>query len=120
MPLLESFVHISTSFCQCGESVLEERAYQNSVSSESIVRMINTMTDEELKAMTPQLLINQPNTYAYSKALSEDFVSRSGLPVGIVRPSIGIKRFPKEDSRSLSRRWYLVIIEDKTGIFLII
>jgi len=97
MPLLESFIHMSTSFCQCGESVLEERAYRNGASTESIVHLINTMTDEALEAITPQLLMNQPNTYAYSKALSEDFVSRSGLPVGVVRPSIGIKpnTFPK-------------------------
>ncbi|RLU25754.1 hypothetical protein DMN91_001912 [Ooceraea biroi] len=68
--------------------VLEERPYQTSISAESVARMIDTMTDEALEAMRPQLLTNQPNTYAYSKALSEDFVSRCGLPVGIIRPSI--------------------------------
>ncbi|EZA60711.1 Putative fatty acyl-CoA reductase [Ooceraea biroi] len=88
MPLLESFIHMSTTFCQCGELVLEERPYQTSISAESVARMIDTMTDEALEAMRPQLLTNQPNTYAYSKALSEDFVSRCGLPVGIIRPSI--------------------------------
>jgi len=93
MPLLESFIHISTSFCQCGESVLEERAYRTSVSPENVIHMINTMTDDALKAMKLQLLGEQPNTYAYSKALSEDFVSRCGLPVGIIRPSIGEEFF---------------------------
>ncbi|KAL6257450.1 hypothetical protein P5V15_011021 [Pogonomyrmex californicus] len=88
MPLLESFIHISTSFCQCGESMLEERAYQTDVSSENVIRMVNTMTDEALEAIRLQLLGKQPNTYAYSKALSEDFVSRCDLPVGIIRPSI--------------------------------
>ncbi|XP_072758734.1 putative fatty acyl-CoA reductase CG5065 [Anoplolepis gracilipes] len=88
MPLLESFIHISTSFCQCGESVLEERAYQTSISPEVVIQMVDTVTDEELETMRPQLLGDQPNTYAYSKALSEDFVSRCGLPVGVIRPSI--------------------------------
>ncbi|XP_011859795.1 PREDICTED: putative fatty acyl-CoA reductase CG5065 [Vollenhovia emeryi] len=88
MPLLESFVHISTTFCQCGESVLEERAYQNKISPENVIKMVNTMTDSALEATSSKLLGEQPNTYAYSKALSEEFVSRCGLPVGIIRPSI--------------------------------
>lgn len=89
MPLLESFIYVSTSYCQCGEAVLEERAYQTSEAPESVIQMVNTMTDDVLKMMTPKLLGDQPNTYAYSKALCEDVVSRCGLPVGVVRPSIG-------------------------------
>nr|XP_012220659.1 PREDICTED: putative fatty acyl-CoA reductase CG5065 [Linepithema humile] len=88
MPLLESFIHISTSFCQCGESVLEERTYRTSISPENVIHMVNTMSEQELELIKPQLLRDQPNTYAYSKALSEDFVSRCGLPVGVIRPSI--------------------------------
>ncbi|KAL6433467.1 hypothetical protein ACFW04_006534 [Cataglyphis niger] len=88
MSLLESFIYISTSFCQCGESILEEHAYQSNVSAEVVIHMIDTMTDQALEAIKPQLLGDQPNTYAYSKALSEDFVSRCGLPVGVIRPSI--------------------------------
>lgn len=88
MPLLESFVHISTSFCQCGEPVLEERPYLASVSPENVIHIVNTMTDDNLDVMRSKLLGEQPNTYAYSKSLSEDFVSRCGLPVGIIRPSI--------------------------------
>lgn len=89
MPLLESFIHVSTSFCQCGESVLEERAYRTPVAPEGIIQMVGTMTDEVLELMTPKLLGAQPNTYAYSKALCEDVVSGCGLPAGVVRPSIG-------------------------------
>jgi len=71
--------------------VLEERAYQTKISPESVIHMVNTMTDDALEAMRFKLLGEQPNTYAYSKALNEDFVSRCGLPVGIIRPSIGKK-----------------------------
>ncbi|XP_032667535.1 putative fatty acyl-CoA reductase CG5065 [Odontomachus brunneus] len=88
MPLLESFIHVSTSYCQCGESVLEERAYRTPVAPEGIIQVVNTMTDEVLELMTPKLLGVQPNTYAYSKALCEDVVSGCGLPAGVVRPSI--------------------------------
>ncbi|TGZ57659.1 Fatty acyl-CoA reductase [Temnothorax longispinosus] len=88
LPLLESFIHISTSFCQCGEAVLEERAYHSRISPDDVIHMVNTMTDDALEAMRLKLLGEQPNTYAYSKALSEEFVSRCGLPVGVIRPSI--------------------------------
>ncbi|GAB1862035.1 Fatty acyl-CoA reductase [Camponotus japonicus] len=88
MPLLESFIHVSTAFSQCGESVLEERAYQTNVSAEVVINMINTLTDQALDEIRPQLLGDQPNTYAYTKALGEDFLSKCGLPVGILRPSI--------------------------------
>ncbi|XP_018353624.1 PREDICTED: putative fatty acyl-CoA reductase CG5065 isoform X1 [Trachymyrmex septentrionalis] len=93
LSLLEAFIYISTSFCQCGESVLEERAYQTKISPESVIHMVNTMTDDALEAMRFKLLGEQPNTYAYSKALNEDFVSRCGLPVGIIRPSIVIASY---------------------------
>ncbi|XP_020291385.1 putative fatty acyl-CoA reductase CG5065 [Pseudomyrmex gracilis] len=88
MPMLESFIHVSTSFCQCGESELEERAYPTNVSPETIVNIVNAMPDQTLEIIQQQLLGDQPNTYAYSKSLSENFVSKCGLPVGVIRPSI--------------------------------
>lgn len=71
--------------------MLEERAYQTKISPENVIHMVNTMTDDALEAMRLKLLGEEPNTYAYSKALSEEFVSKCGLPVGIIRPSIGRK-----------------------------
>ncbi|KAK2580054.1 hypothetical protein KPH14_012338, partial [Odynerus spinipes] len=88
MPHLESFVHVSTSYCQCGESVLEERAYPTPISPESIMSTVSTMSDDVLDVMTPKLIGDLPNTYAFSKALSEDLVARCGLPAGVARPSI--------------------------------
>lgn len=93
MPHLESFIHVSTSYCQCGEAVLEERAYPTAISPESIISTVNTMPDNVLDAMTPKLLGKQPNTYAFSKSLSEDLLFRSNLPAGIARPSIGMTNF---------------------------
>lgn len=51
--------------------------------------LIDTMNDNILEALTPKLLGDQPNTYAFSKALSEAVVSKSGIPTGVARPSIG-------------------------------
>ncbi|CAK9816059.1 Putative fatty acyl-CoA reductase CG5065 [Anthophora quadrimaculata] len=88
MPNLQSFIHVSTSYCQCTEVVLEERSYSCVVQPEKVIDTVNSMTDEVLKAMTPKILNGQPNTYAFSKALAEDLVQRSGLPAGVARPSI--------------------------------
>lgn len=101
MPLLESFIHVSTAFSQCGESILEERAYQSNISAEVVINMVDTLTDQTLEEMRQQLLGNQPNTYAYTKALSEDFLSKCELPVGILRPSIGKKFFLNTFSKSV-------------------
>ncbi|KAI4502949.1 hypothetical protein M0802_001993 [Mischocyttarus mexicanus] len=90
MPHLESFIHVSTAYCQCGETMLEERAYPTAISPESVISIVNTMPDDVLDAMTPKLLGKQPNTYAFSKSLSEDLMYRCNLPAGVARPSIVI------------------------------
>lgn len=51
------------------------------------------MDDNILEIITPKLLGSQPNTYAFSKALSEALVMKCGLPAGVARPSIGNKDF---------------------------
>ncbi|XP_076163787.1 putative fatty acyl-CoA reductase CG5065 isoform X2 [Ptiloglossa arizonensis] len=88
MTHLISFVHISTSYCHCTEVVLEERNYQCSIQPEVVIDTVTNLTDDVLNAMTPKILHGQPNTYAFSKALSEDLVQRCGLPAAIARPSI--------------------------------
>ncbi|KAG7214156.1 hypothetical protein KM043_001507 [Ampulex compressa] len=85
---LESFVHVSTAFSQCGEEVLEERAYPPALSPESVLQTVNSMPDNVVEAMMPKILGHQPNTYAFTKALGEDIVERSGLPAAVARPSI--------------------------------
>lgn len=89
MTHLQSFIHVSTSYCHCRERVLEERSYPCSVEPEKVIEITNSMTDDFLKIITPKMLNGLPNTYAFSKALSEDLVQRCGLPAGVARPSIG-------------------------------
>ncbi|XP_073847723.1 putative fatty acyl-CoA reductase CG5065 [Musca autumnalis] len=90
MENLKVFVHVSTTFCQCNEPVVEERAYQAHRNPYEIIEMIKTMSDDELAKVTPELLNGLPNTYAFSKALSEDLINRYGtkIPIIITRPSI--------------------------------
>lgn len=112
MPNLKVFVHVSTAYCQCNEEVLEERAYKAPHNPLGIATMSQLLDNEILDALTPRqalidsienllfiqgyfticsLLKGLPNTYAYTKALTEDLVdSYSGkIPIVIARPSIG-------------------------------
>lgn len=49
------------------------------------------MDDDVMKTITPKILRNAPNTYAYTKCLNEQLVSEYAdkIPIAIVRPSIG-------------------------------
>ncbi|XP_001601942.1 putative fatty acyl-CoA reductase CG5065 [Nasonia vitripennis] len=94
---LDSFVHVSTAYCHCGEPVLEEKFYPMSSSPEEMMQIVNNTDEEILKAMTPKILGDQPNTYAFTKALSEELVRRCGLPAGVARPSIVIGSYKEPD-----------------------
>ncbi|XP_015522200.1 putative fatty acyl-CoA reductase CG5065 [Neodiprion lecontei] len=90
LPNLISLIHVSTAYCHCGQTRLEERAYAPNMSPEFAIAAVDSMSDDLLKPVECKLLAHQPNTYALSKCLSEDLMVRSGLPVGIARPSIVI------------------------------
>lgn len=82
---------MSTAYCQCNEDVLEERGYQAPHNPLGIAKMTQLLDDEVLTMITPKLLKGLPNTYAYTKALTEDLVSSydNRIPIVITRPSIG-------------------------------
>ena len=88
IPQISAFIHVSTSYCQSTEPVLEERGYPCAIKPEVIINTVMNLSDEVLNTMTPKILVGQPNTYAVSKAFAEDLVMRSGLPAGVARPSI--------------------------------
>jgi fatty acyl-CoA reductase len=90
MKNLKAFVHVSTSYCQCNEDVVEERAYMAPQNPYGILEMTKLLDNEILDLVTPRLLNNLPNTYAYTKALTEELVTgfSDRLPVAIGRPSI--------------------------------
>uniref|UniRef100_A0AAR5Q7C2 Fatty acyl-CoA reductase n=2 Tax=Dendroctonus ponderosae TaxID=77166 RepID=A0AAR5Q7C2_DENPD len=86
------FVHTSTSYCHCDETRLEEKLYPAPHNPRHILDLAKWMDGDLLKLLTPKLLGNSPNTYAYTKCLTEQLVSeyQSKLPIAICRPSIVI------------------------------
>lgn len=54
MSHLLALIHVSTSYCQCNESVLEERAYAAPQNPFAIIEMVETMDDAGLAEITPK------------------------------------------------------------------
>lgn len=92
MPKLMLMVHLSTAFCTCDETdVLYEKVYDWQHDPQELLRCAEWMDEKAMEMITPQLLGPHPNTYTYTKRLSEILVrsEMNNLPVCIVRPSIG-------------------------------
>lgn len=89
---LEVFVHVSTCYANCDNEVVEERIYESRYSSERIMEMTEWLDDEALDAIQDKLLAEKPNTYTFTKHLTELMVQRykETVPfsITIVRPSI--------------------------------
>mgnify|MGYP005984419535 CR=1 FL=1 len=87
---LAAFVHVSTSYCHCTHVELHEKVYQAPHDPRKILDMVTWMDDDLLNFLTPRLIQKWPNTYAYSKCLTEQLVVEysSKIPIVIARPSI--------------------------------
>ncbi|KAI4479319.1 hypothetical protein M0804_011104 [Polistes exclamans] len=92
MTSLKAFVYISTAYSHCVYSKIEEKFYKPPIETEDIIKLTEILSEDQLDLITPKLLGNWPNTYAYSKAICEDTVRQysNGIPTCIVRPSIVI------------------------------
>ncbi|XP_068622041.1 putative fatty acyl-CoA reductase CG5065 [Battus philenor] len=90
MKKLEAFLHVSTSYCRCELPLLEERLYPAPHRPQNVMSCVKWMDDDLLKYLEPKLIEPQPNTYAYTKSLTEDLVSQHAgkFPIAIARPSI--------------------------------
>nr|CAD7600247.1 unnamed protein product [Timema genevievae] len=90
MNKLELFLHISTAYCHLQEKVLYEKMYNPPADPHSIIKCMESVDDDVAEAMTKKVLGDLPNTYAFTKALSEGLVNEQmdKMPVLILRPSI--------------------------------
>ncbi|XP_055548928.1 putative fatty acyl-CoA reductase CG5065 isoform X7 [Wyeomyia smithii] len=90
MKKLQVMLHMSTAFCYCDKEVLNERVYDFHHNPYDLMRLAEWMDEKTLDQITPDLLKPHPNTYTYTKRLSECLVRDNypQLPVCIVRPSI--------------------------------
>ena len=89
---LEVFVHVSTCYANCDNPVVEERIYECKYESDRIMEMVEWLDDDALEAIQGKLLDTKPNTYTFTKHLTERMVEqyKRTVPfsITIVRPSI--------------------------------
>ncbi|XP_065213070.1 putative fatty acyl-CoA reductase CG5065 [Planococcus citri] len=90
MKKLEAFVYVSTAYCCCENSTVEEKIYISKHNPCDIINLIRWMDPELLETLTPKLIYPSPNTYVYSKRLTETILSEraSEVPIIVARPSI--------------------------------
>jgi fatty acyl-CoA reductase len=90
MQSLDALIHLSTAYCNCDRSEVEEVIYPPPFSPDDIISLINWLPEDMLDELTPSLIGKRPNTYTFTKALTEYmlFKHAANLPVAIVRPSI--------------------------------
>ncbi|XP_053994524.1 putative fatty acyl-CoA reductase CG5065 [Hylaeus volcanicus] len=92
---LEALIHVSTAYCNCDRKDVGEEIYPLSTEPEHVIALTKVMDTKMVDEITPTLIGNRPNTYTFTKALTERLLeSESGyLPVAIVRPSIVLSSF---------------------------
>lgn len=91
MPEIKAFVFTSTAFSNCNRKFVSERVYKPPMSADRIVKCTEWMSDSIGTRIEPYLLQRRPNSYTYTKAITEWLVkSECGdrIPCAIVRPSL--------------------------------
>lgn len=85
---LEGFVHISTAFSNCNIQTIDEIVYDPVLDYNKVISACEANDEEELKKMEKIVLNTYPNTYIFSKNITEKLVSeRNNIPAAILRPS---------------------------------
>lgn len=85
----------NTKFVQSTKHADTNHALQtNFFTRRKMLDLINWLEEDLLKHLTPFLLQKYPNTYAYTKCLTEQLVSEymDKVPIAVARPSIS--KFP--------------------------
>ncbi|XP_063165445.1 fatty acyl-CoA reductase 2 [Candoia aspera] len=90
MKTLEALIHVSTAYANCNRRHIEEALYPVPVEPKKLLDLVAWMDESIIEAITPKLIGDWPNTYTFSKALTEHLIQqeKGDLNVAIVRPSI--------------------------------
>ncbi|KAJ3639230.1 hypothetical protein Zmor_003910 [Zophobas morio] len=88
---LDVFVHISTTYCNSDQKVVEERLYPAVVEWEKTIEIAENIDRHTLNVLTEKYIHPQPNTYTFAKCLAEQVVydmCNGGIPLVVYRPSV--------------------------------
>ncbi|XP_011645020.1 putative fatty acyl-CoA reductase CG5065 [Pogonomyrmex barbatus] len=92
---VEAFIHVSTAYCNCDRNDVAEEIYPVGREPDQVIALTELMDDKMFEDCTPNLIASRPNTYTFTKALTERMLQREkgSLPVAIVRPSIVLSSY---------------------------
>lgn len=112
------FVYCSTCYCQIKEKIVFEKSYPPPRDPHEIIKLVEENSLEEVENQRKEIIGSYPNSYAFSKALSEGLVSeardKKGLKALLVRPSIVIQIYKDPFPGTLS---IYVFLNQLTYIF---
>ncbi|XP_026322243.1 fatty acyl-CoA reductase wat-like [Hyposmocoma kahamanoa] len=93
---LKSFIYVSTAYSHAtkkykGKTMLEE-FQPTPYKPELMIQLAEQFNEAALESMTPSLLREWPNTYSFTKAISEELVRNmvGQFPIAVSRPAIVI------------------------------
>lgn len=86
-----SVVFVGTAFSQFPMKRVNEVFYEPPMHPERALQLAEEETREKLEGLTKDLLGNRPNTYTYTKAISEEIVRscEGSIPCCLFRPAVG-------------------------------
>lgn len=92
---LNMFAYISTAFSHCERKFIEEKFYETPIDPEEMIKIAEYYEENPqdagiLEIITENFVHPWPNTYSFSKALSEELLRQYGdrVPIVVIRPSI--------------------------------
>ena len=93
MKRIENFVHISTAYVNCNlQGWIEERIYELDQDPEKLINELLKIPISEIERQTSKIIGNYPNTYTFTKSMSERILKirneKDKIQITIVRPSI--------------------------------
>jgi alcohol-forming fatty acyl-CoA reductase len=86
----EAFVHVSTAFSNTNQKAIYEKIYEPIYDYKTAIALTEMDANDKLDELNEFAMKTFPNTYVFSKNLTEKLVEDRSktLPISIVRPSI--------------------------------
>ncbi|XP_045508640.1 putative fatty acyl-CoA reductase CG8306 isoform X2 [Colias croceus] len=87
---LKAMVHVSSAYVNSYLLEAEEKVYETPADVDSVINLVNRLSDKALDDMEKTILRGHPNTYTFTKHLAEHEVKNCSnmFPCTIVRPSM--------------------------------
>ncbi|XP_044260757.1 fatty acyl-CoA reductase wat-like [Tribolium madens] len=90
MKNLKSVIHVSTAFSNCHLDTIDEVFYTYPLGYDEVKILLQDLTPNQAEKLSEKMLEGWPNSYAFTKALTEAMIASEAknLPIGVFRPAI--------------------------------